>query len=404
MDQSDVVQRIQSFNSAREPERLRLKYEAMRDNAFAFLRGTCHLFYQDWPANTPLNNAPPTWICGDLHMENFGTYKGDDHQAYFDINDFDEAALAPSSWELARFLTSVLVAAGTLEVKATEAKALCGFFLDAYTAALVDKKPQWIKEATATGMVKDLLTGLEQRSHEEYLSSRTSMRGQKRKLKTGGKYALPANAADTKKVKLFMADFATRQDSPKFFKVLDVARRVAGISSLGIERYVILIQGKGEQEGNNLLDLKYQPGSSLTPYLQLPQPVWALEASRTVGVQRWVHGISPAFLSVVSMGERSYVLRELLPSQDRLRLSEWDGKLSRLEKVMKSMGKIVAWGHLRGSGHEGAASVEEIIAYATKSDWRKPLLKYAHDYSAQVKADWTAFSVAFDKAPVGLSG
>ena len=391
MGQLDVVQRIQSFNSGREPERLRLKYQAMCENAFAFLRGTCHLFYQDWPTSTPLNDAPSTWICGDLHMENFGTYKGEDRRAYFDINDFDEAVLAPSTWELARFMTSVFVAAAMLEVEEADARTLCVMFLDAYIAALVGGKAQWVEEGTATGMVKDLLVGFEQRSPEEYLNSRTKFRAGQRTLKTNGKYALPASDVDIQKVVLFMAEFSARQESSDFFKVLDVARRVAGISSLGIERYVILIHGKGGQLGNSLLDLKYQPGSSLQPYLRLPQPNWPSEASRTVGVQKWMHGISPAFLSAVIIGERSYVLRELLPSQDRLRISQWNGKLSSLEDLMNCMGKIVAWGHLRGGGHEGAANVEEYIAYATKSDWREPLLKYAFDYSVHVKSDWTAF-------------
>ena len=389
--QLDVVQRIQSFNSGREPERLRLKYQAMCEDAFAFLRGTCHLFYQDWPTSMPLNDAPPTWICGDLHMENFGTYNGEDRRAYFDINDFDEAVLAPSTWELARFMTSVLVAAETLEVEEADARALCVIFLDVYIAALVSGKAQWVEEGTAIGMVKHLLMGLEQRSPEEYLNSRTKLRGERRILKTNGKYALPASDVDTQKVMLFMAEFAARQGSPDFFKVLDVARRVAGISSLGIERYVILIHGKGGQQGNSLLDLKVQPGSSLQAYLTLPQPHWPSEASRTVDVQKWMHGISPAFLSAVTIDQRSYVLRELLPSQDRLRLSQWNGELSRLEDLMSCIGKIVAWGHMRGGGREGAANLEEHIAYATKSDWRESLLKYALDYSAQVKSDWMAF-------------
>ena len=64
----------------------------MCEDAFAFLRSTCHLFYEDWPADTPLNEAPLAWICGHLHLENFGTFKGDNRLAYFDINDFDEAS------------------------------------------------------------------------------------------------------------------------------------------------------------------------------------------------------------------------------------------------------------------------------------------------------------------------
>ena len=77
MARVDGLQRITTYNSGRDPERLRRKYAAMRADAFAFLRGTCHLFYEDWPHLSPLNDAPRTWICGDLHLENFGSYKGD---------------------------------------------------------------------------------------------------------------------------------------------------------------------------------------------------------------------------------------------------------------------------------------------------------------------------------------
>ncbi len=89
-----VAARILRFNEGRDPERLDMKYEAMRQSPFAFFRGTCHLFWEDWPRDSPLNSAPVTWECGDLHFENFGTYKGDNRLVYFDINDFDEAVLA----------------------------------------------------------------------------------------------------------------------------------------------------------------------------------------------------------------------------------------------------------------------------------------------------------------------
>ena len=74
MARVDCLQRITTYNSGRDPERLRRKYAAMRADAFAFLRGTCHLFYEDWPHTSPLNEAPRTWICGDLHLGRFSEY------------------------------------------------------------------------------------------------------------------------------------------------------------------------------------------------------------------------------------------------------------------------------------------------------------------------------------------
>src|ERR1035437_4529926 len=102
-----IVDRVRDFNAGRDPERLALKYRAMRATPFAFLRGTCHLFYDEFAHASLPADVPLVWVCGDLHLENFGSYKGDNRLVYFDLNDFDEAALAPWRWGLARLLASV---------------------------------------------------------------------------------------------------------------------------------------------------------------------------------------------------------------------------------------------------------------------------------------------------------
>src|SRR5712692_1326653 len=91
---NNAVERIQAFDAGRDPRLLQMKYKLMQHDVFAFYRGTCHLFYQDWPADSPLNAAPSAWLCGDLHLQNFGSYKGDNRLVYIDINDFDESVLA----------------------------------------------------------------------------------------------------------------------------------------------------------------------------------------------------------------------------------------------------------------------------------------------------------------------
>ena len=68
----------------------------MADDVFAFLRGTCHLFYVRLPRARLTRSAPAAWACGDLHLANFGSYRGDNHLVYFDLNDFDEGWLRSS--------------------------------------------------------------------------------------------------------------------------------------------------------------------------------------------------------------------------------------------------------------------------------------------------------------------
>ena len=71
----DVVQENSQFNAGRDPERLQLKYEHMRSDPFVFLRSACHLFYERLPKGGIFKTVPLVWSCGDLHLENFGSFK-----------------------------------------------------------------------------------------------------------------------------------------------------------------------------------------------------------------------------------------------------------------------------------------------------------------------------------------
>lgn len=387
----DVVDRIAAFNRDRDVDTLALKYKAMRHDAFAFMRGTCHLFYEDWPKRSPLNNAPLVWLCGDLHPENFGTYKADNRLVYYDLADFDESALGPCTWDLARFLTSLLVAARELRLKNKAARLLGETFLDAYTLALHDGKARWVERATAKGMVRELLESLVGRQRRTFLDERTNPKGDRRRLRLDGKRTLPIEPAKRRRVERFMRHFAETQPDPRFFRVLDVARRIAGTGSLGLERYVVLVRGRGSPNGNFLLDLKYQPGSALGPFLSTPQPRWANEAERVVAVQRRVQAIAPALLHAGMIGPRAYVLKELMPTEDKLRLATWGGKLSRLQRAVAEMGLLVAWGQLRSSGRDGSATADELIAFASGTRWRRQVLDYVLAYRKTAIKGWREF-------------
>lgn len=393
----DVVESIRSYNAGRESERLQRKYAAMRRDPFTFLRGTCHRFYAQLPAAKVLSKAPPTWVCGDLHLENFGSYKGDNRLVYFDLNDFDEAALAPCTWELVRLLTSVQIGADSLKLKPAQAQALCHLFLDAYRTALCSGKARWIERDIAEGMVGDLLHGLRGRLRPHFLDSRTERKGKRRALRTDGEKGLPVTRKQRDQVAALIEEIAAHEANPAFYRVLDVARRIAGTGSLGIDRYVILIEGKGSPDGNYLLDLKEATSSSLAPHLKLAQPNWHSEAERIVAVQRRMQAISPAFLRAVNMGRKSYVLRGLQPTQDRVALNEWNGKLERLEGVLQIMGQLVAWTHLRSSGRDGSATADELIAFGEKRRWPAQLQELANDCTRQVRSDWKAFAKAYDQ-------
>lgn len=400
----DAVKEIADWNARREPERLAMKYRLMRTSPFVFLRGTCHLFYRRVPAQGVLAQAPAVWICGDMHLENFGSYKADNRLVYFDINDFDEACLAPALYEMVRLLTSVLVGAADLKLSRAEALGLCHSAVDAYARALAFGKARWVEPETSDGMVRELFDGLAKRTRVDHLDRRTELKSKKRVLRVDGKKALPVDDPSREAVTAFMESFAKEAQTPDasaFYRVIDVARRIAGTGSLGVDRYVVLVEGKGSPDGNYLIDLKEALPSSVAPNLKTKQPRWQTEAQRVVAVQQRMQAVSQAFLHAVTFNGRPYVLRGLQPSEDRVALANWGSLLPRLEGVVNTMAELCAWAQLRSGGRQGSAIADEMIAFGEKTDWQMPLIELALQCEKQVQDDWRAYCEAYDGGVFG---
>jgi uncharacterized protein (DUF2252 family) len=388
---NSIVERIEQFNRGRESDRLRLKYQKMRGDRFAFFRGTCHLFYEDLRRQSGLDDAPLVWISGDLHLENFGSYKGDDRQVYFDVNDFDEAVLAPCTWEMVRFITSIFVAAKPLQVDPGDAEAIAKDALSHYTQALASGKARDIATDTSAGMIGDLLQALKQRKRETFLDRYTEVQGRERRFHWESGRTERMTKQERVHLEEWFETWAKQQPDAEFYRLLDVAQRIAGVSSLGLRRYLLLVEGKGSPDRNLLLDLKQSRPSALMPALAIAQPHWNDESSRIVAIQTRVQAVPPALLQALSFQGESYVLRELQPTQDKLSLGRWNHKLDRLRQVVQRMGAIAAWGQLRSGGRDRSAIADELIDFAASSQWQEPLMAYAQRYTDQVEADYQEF-------------
>jgi uncharacterized protein (DUF2252 family) len=389
----NAAEGIVAFNAGRDPRRLALKYARMRKSPFAFLRGSCHLF-QASLARSALPDSPPAWACGDLHFENFGSYKADNRLVHFDINDFDEAALAPASWDVVRFLASLRTAASDLALPEHETDGLCGDFLDRYADALAAGKARWVERETATGAVADLLGQVHERRRAEFLRKRTVGEGTRLALRVDSGKALPTTTEQRKRVGAFMEAFASTQSDRAFFEVIDVADRIAGTGSLGTERYVVLVRGRGAPDGHYLLDLKHAVASTLAAHVPLAQPPWRDEAVRIATLQQRMQAASMAFLHPVTLGRDAFVLRELQPGEDRVELDRTRDSLDRFREVIHTMADVVAWAQLRSAGRQGSANADALVAFGASQTWRDPLMAAARRAALEVIADWKAFVAA----------
>src|SRR5471032_1495958 len=116
----DAIQEFMTFNrpdAKRNAELIRFKIARMADSPFAFFRGSFHLFARDALDRTMLllpilsTDGVEMDLVGDIHNENYGTYKAEDGLIHYDLNDFDETTRGRFDFDVCRLAVSTVLAA-----------------------------------------------------------------------------------------------------------------------------------------------------------------------------------------------------------------------------------------------------------------------------------------------------
>jgi hypothetical protein len=203
---------------------LRLKHTNMKADVFMFLRATYYRWAQIWPLVCPdLAKAPRVLAVGDLHIENFGTWRDIEGRLIWGVNDFDEAWPMAYTLDLVRLAVSahLAVEAGKLPLKRDD---ICAAMLEGYAEAMREKgcayvlgeKHQWLRRI-AEGELRDPV-----RFWQKMDALPT--------LKT----AAPVSAIDA------LQHLMPAHDIP-----FRLAHRTAGLGSLGHARYVAVADWHG---------------------------------------------------------------------------------------------------------------------------------------------------------------
>ncbi len=365
-----LIRALRKSNRHRDPERLALKYEAMRSSLFAFARGEPQLFYAQVDMPRALGIAPKVWLCGDLHVENFGVFHGADGRAYFDLNDFDFAALAPCAVDLVRLFGTLELAFDELDVPERARRRHLEACLAAYRSELARGKPSWFEKKAARGIIRKLVTRLSAQAPSNLLAKRTLLRAGVRRLKLGEGHALAMTSRERRRAEKIFKRASRQTPALRELVLRDAARRVSGLASLGLERYVLLASTpKAAGRYETLIDIKEArpaavPGASSTTR-------WRSDAERVVSVQQIVDAAAPAGLSAVMLGRKSFVVRELQPREARVKLKAL--RPDDLGALIADVGTLTAWAHLRGTSHWHATSVRSLTAFARRKGWAKAL-------------------------------
>lgn len=385
MKKPELSVRLKAFNEGLLPEMVQLKYEAMAENAFRFFRGSCHLFYEDLAAAKPLPLSPLSWICGDLHIENFGSYKGDNKLVYFDLNDFDEALLAPCSYEVARMVTSIFIAFDNLGFEPAKALNMATLFVKNYSATLAKGKAISIDPRTAKGIVCDFLNSAAKSTYKELLKKRTISKKKSIMLSLEDERHFKLDKKLRQELKAHINEWIkTSSDGPYNYKMISAVFRMAGTGSLGVKRYLFLLKSTNTKNHYLLLDMKQSRPSSVAPYMQVQQLHWDTEAARVIGVQQRMQNVTAALLSTTIFRGESFVIQELQPVKDSIKFKQLHDYRD-MYQVIDDMAALTASAQLRSGGMQGSETIDELMAFGIDQGWQEAVIAYAQKYSATIK-------------------
>jgi uncharacterized protein (DUF2252 family) len=393
---ADIAQRILQFNQRRDPEKVLLKYKAIRESSFRFLRGTCHLFYEDLSNQYKLPVSPNTWLCGDLHLENFGSFKGSDKEEYFDISDFDEAILGPALYELSRLLVSVLVACKNSAYEKSWTETLLNTMINSYCKTLQTGKPLTVENETATSLVKMLLEKVAGRQGKELVKDKADKASGYEKLIIDNKKIFSLETSFKKELINNIQNWLDETRGKDLRKIHDVAFNIAGTGSIGVNRYLALASDT-TTDNKYLLVIKQALPSSLQQFIQVKQPAWSNDAQRINEVQFRMQHAVPGGLGSLSFRNDWYITKWVQPEADKINFDSFLSEEKEQPALMETIGCLTASAQLRSGGRDGSAIADEMIGFGTDQEWKGPLLAFADAYASQVEKDYEEYCVAYDK-------
>lgn len=338
----------QFIGDGRDPAWLAQKLDKLCASPFGFLRGTFHLFVDDWPAfgDDPLAEGAAQPIVGDLHLENFGAFRAAGGDVVFDVNDFDETASFTPALDLARLSTSIVLA----DDKHGDARAVerIGALLDAWCQAAQSLDLRAVAGKDAPPVVRGLVTQADEASRADWLARRAEGDAAHRRFKRSDKYQPVSDDHLRAAIVAGVRDFGARcperpADVADWPHVLDVAARTAGTGSLGRFRWAVLVQGKSDKAGKErILELKEALPSSLTP-----DAAAASAADRVIATQRRLQAASPAWLGVAHVDGRPFTVRELQPTEAKVESAAL--KSGDLDALAAACGTVLGRMHRRAS-------------------------------------------------------
>ncbi|HEY9638980.1 MAG TPA: DUF2252 family protein, partial [Coleofasciculaceae cyanobacterium] len=271
-NRKDPIAILEAQNKTRLPELVPLRYARMLTSPFAFLRGAAAVMIQDIAAAATTGIA--VQACGDMHLSNFGVFASAERNLIFAINDFDETYPGAWEWDLKRLVASAVVAGRFLGADRTICETAVRAIVQSYRQHLYEYAEMgylelWYVNIAETELLQklpdaskkkatQLLTKARHSSHLQVLDKMTELVDQQHHIIEApplvvrvettpeGQPIIPAFEP------LLQGYFSSLSADRRFlvsrYGILDIARIVVGVGSVGTRCWVIYLEGKDRDD------------------------------------------------------------------------------------------------------------------------------------------------------------
>jgi uncharacterized protein (DUF2252 family) len=406
--------------ASRVPELVPVRHGRMLVSPFTFYRGAALPMAADL-ATTPASGLR-VQLCGDAHLANFGAFASPERRMIFDVNDFDETLPGPFEWDVKRLAASLAVAGRDNGFSAKDRRQVVLAGTEAYRTAMRDFAGQhfldvWYahlpieetigefrsqmkaKRFKATGK---LLAKAHTRDSMQALRKLTTLSGGQRRfisdpplimpieevfaeVQAGDIYALLREVLGKYRRSLQ----SDRKHLLEYFSMVQVARKVVGVGSVGTRAWVILLDG-GDGTEPLLLQAKEAQPSVLAAYCGRSQ--YRNQGERVVAGQHLMQAQSDIFLGWTHVRAPDGVERDFYVRQ----LRDWKFSAPIEQMIPSGMAvyaRLCGWTLARAHARSGDRTA--IAAYLGGSrKFAEAIADFAEGYADQNERDYAALQAA----------
>ncbi|QIC48129.1 DUF2252 domain-containing protein [Lysinibacillus sphaericus] len=366
-----------------EAQRLE-KYKKMLESPFRFFRGSAYLFYFDMTKISSIFHTPtlkPTWIQGDMHMDNFGAFQNEDGTIVFDVNDFDEGYVGSYLYDIIRMSVSIALYLEEQGVHRTAQETAIQHLLNSYMDQLkrFQRKQDdpltlvFTKENTK-GPAKKLLKKLEKRQSSQFSQDISYVNEDGQRLFISNDEIQPVTADEYNAI----------TSALPAYKIKDIACKYgSGTASIGLKRYYILVENKKGASGVGELVLEMKEVRTAIPAYFLPynQEFWKHyehQGARVVGTQKAMHHLEDPHLDYITMNEQEFYIRERSPYKKKVKPKNYKN-VEDYYATTSIMGQIAAKIHARAD-----IDYSHVFTYHSEDEILKTIGKDRHVFVDQV--------------------